>query len=351
MKRVLLECVEDLESDHSTRAACALTGMARATVYRRRRSTTGHPSTKAGSAPKPAVKRRQPSALSDEERERIIEYATGAEFVDKSPHQMFYALLERGVYLGSERTIYRVLAAQNLVGDRRPHVNHPPRVMPHLHATAPGQVASWDITALATPWRGRYFYAYVMLDLFSRFMPATSVHETQSEHHATAFIECCITGFGGVVPGVIHSDNGAPMIAGSMTDLYRTLGVTRSLSRPRTSNDNPYSEAAFKTIKYAPAYPDAFESIVDAQSYFDDFRVYYNNAHYHSGLNYYTPASIYNGTWRAMQRRRQETLDAAYRAHPHRFTTPPTAAAPPAEAWINRPASTITTTTPGGPAH
>lgn len=287
---------------------------------------------------------RQPTQLSPSERAAIIDHATSREFVDKAPQQMFYALLERGVYLGSPRTIYRVLAAQQLVGDRRPYTTHPPRAIPHLHATAPGQVASWDITAVNAARKSQYFYAYVMLDLFSRFMPAAQLHHAQSEHHAAPFIKACIAGFDGHVPTVIHSDNGSPMIAGSIIDLYKSLGITRSLSRPRVSNDNPYSEAAFKTVKYAPAYPDFFHSIDEAQEYFDDFREYYNNSHYHSGLNYYTPASVFNGTWPAIQAKRQQSLDAAYTQRPDRFHEPPRALPPPADVWINEVTSTITTT-------
>lgn len=181
MRRILTECVTSLEVDHSTRWACSMAGVSRATLHRRRHGaqmSAGAFQQKLEQGTSNSAPRRQPAALSEEEHHRIIEYATGSQFVDKSPHQMFYALLERGVYLGSERTIYRVLAAQNLIGDRRPHVNHPPRVVPHLHATGPCQVASWDITAVLTPRRGRYFYAYVMLDLYSRFMPAANLRDT-----------------------------------------------------------------------------------------------------------------------------------------------------------------------------
>ncbi len=136
------------------------------------------------------------------------------------------------------------------------------------------------------------------------------------------------------------------MIATSLADLYQRLGITRSLSRPRVSNDNPYSEAIFKTVKYCPAYPTHFTSLAETQQFLDDFRHYYNHHHYHSGLNYYTPVSVHNGTWPHIQQLRQATLDAAYTAHPHRFTRAPTAPPPPAEAWINQPRATITTTNP-----
>ena len=347
----MIECVSALESDHSTRAACAMTGLSRATLYRRRTnrpesSSENDPATTMAAKPR---RRPQPSALSVQERALIVEYATSREFVDKSPQQMFYTLLERGIYVASPRTIYRVLAGQGLVGDRRPHTSHPARVVPHLHATAPGDVASWDITAVRTPRRGQYFYAYVMLDVFSRFMPAAALHHTQSEAHARPFVQACIAGFGGMIPKVVHSDNGAPMIAGTMSELYQTLGITRSLSRPRVSNDNPYSESVFKTLKYAPAYPDYFENLGEAQRYFDDFRAYYNNCHYHSGLNYYTPASVFNGTWDTIQKTRQAVLDGAYAARPDRFSRRPRVPAPPTEAWINQAARTITTTPEAAP--
>lgn len=185
-----------------------------------------------------------------------------------------------------------------------------------------------------------------MIDIYSRFMPAAQAHPGPREEYTEGFIEACIAGFGGVIPTVIHSDNGSAMIANSVAQLYERLHITRSLSRPRVSNDNPFSEAIFKTTKYCPAYPGRFEDITQSQFFLDDFRNYYNNHHYHSGLKFYTPASVHNGTWPHIQAIRQQTLDVAYAANPRRFTRPPTAAAPPTSAWINQPRATITTTDP-----
>jgi len=289
------------------------------------------------------------NALSRVERDGIIEILTGPEFVDKAPTQVYYTLLERGEYLASPRTMYRVLAAAGLLTERRDQARHPPRAVPHLHATGPCQVASWDITALLGPRRGLYYYGFMMVDIFSRFMPAARSYPGPREEYTDEFITACIEGFGGVIPKVIHSDNGSAMIAGTVADLYERLGVTRSLSRPRVSNDNPYSEALFKTTKYCPAYPGSFDSLTESQEFLDDLRNYYNNHHYHSGLKFYTPISVHNGTWPHIQALRQSTLDAAYHANPHRFTRPPIAPGPPTEAWINQPRATITTTDPQPP--
>ncbi len=327
-----------LHGDVSTRAACELVGLARATKHRQDRPVLGP-----RRAPGPGT---SPNALSSTERAEILTVLNCPEFVDKAPTQVFYALLERGRYLGSPRTMYRVLASEGLVRERRPQATHPPRVVPHLHADAPGQVASWDITALPAVIKRLYFYAFVMIDIYSRFMPAALAYPGPREEYTEEFITACIAGFGGVIPTVIHSDNGSAMIAGTVADLYERLHITRSLSRPRVSNDNPFSEAVFKTVKYCPAYPGRFEDLADSQVFLDDFRDYYNNHHYHSGLKFYTPASVHDGTWRQIQAIRQHTLNTAYAANPRRFTRPPVAASPPAGAWINQPRATITTTDP-----
>ena len=250
----------------------------------------------------------------------------------------YYALLERGRYLGSPRTMYRVLASEGLVRERRPQAQHPPRAVPHLRADGPCQVASWDITALPGVLKRVYYYAFVMIDIYSRYMPAALAYPGPREEYTHEFIEAAIAGFGGVIPDVIHSDNGSAMIAGSVAELYDRLGITRSLSRPRVSNDNPFSEAVFKTTKYCPAYPGRFEDLTQSQAFLDDFRNYYNHHHYHSGLKFYTPASVHNGTWRHIQARRQQTLNAAYAAHPERFgNRRPQPPKLPTVAWINQP--------------
>ena len=322
----------------STRAACALLGLSRATKHRQDHPVHG-PRRKTGPATPATV-------LSSDERVEILTVLTGPEFVDKAPTQVYYALLERGQYLGSPRTMYRVLASENLVRERRPQATHPPRVIPHLHADAPCQVASWDITALPAVTKRIYYYAFVMIDIYSRYMPAALAYPGPREEYTQEFIEACIAGFGGVNPTVIHSDNGSAMIAGSVAELYERLNITRSLSRPRVSNDKPFSEAVFKTTKYCPAYPGRFQDLTESQVFLDDFRSHYNTYHYHSGLKFYTPASVHNGTWPRIQALRQRTLDAAYAANPRRFTRPPVAVGPPTSAWINQPRATTTTTDP-----
>ncbi len=215
---------------------------------------------------------------------------------------------------------------------------HPPRVRPELVATGPSQVWSWDITKLKGPWRGIWFDLYVMLDIFSRKAIWQEVHATENGDLARAFIENSITANGGTAPGGIHSDNGTSMTSKTVTGLLADLKISRSHSRPHVSNDNPYSEAQFKTLKYCPAFPGSFETLHQARDFCDIFFAYYNNEHRHSGIGLHTPASVHDGTAWAIQARRQHVLDQAYAASPIRFQGKrPRAPRLPAKVWINQP--------------
>jgi putative transposase len=310
-------------------------GLARASVYRARAPRVH--------GPRPApVPGDQPNALSDGERKQILAVLNSREFMDKSPEQVWAVLLDRGVYLGSVSTMYRVLRSDGQVQERRAQASHPARVRPELVATGPNQVWSWDITKLKGPVRGLYFDLYVLLDIFSRKAMNWQVHAAENGELAKDFLDSAIVLNDGLAPRTIHSDNGTSMTSKTVATLLADLHITRSLSRPHVSNDNPYSEAINKTLKYCPAFPDCFTSIYDARVFTARFFSYYNTEHRHSGIGLYTPQSVHDGTWEIVRRHRQQVLDEVYSAHPERFRKGrPTAPALPSRTWINRPPSKI----------
>lgn len=322
-----------------TRKACALLGLSRASVYRARVPITYGPRL----APSPGA---QPAALDATERAAILAVLDSTRFVDKAPAQAWAILLDEGCYLGSVSTFYRVLREHGQVRERRAQATHPARVRPELVATGPNQVWSWDITKLRGPFRGTYFDAYVMLDIFSRKAIHWEVHVTETGELARDFIDHAIAVNGGLIPKTIHSDNGTSMTSKNVAALLSDLHIQRSLSRPHVSNDNPYSEALFKTVKYCPVFPDDFTSVYDARVFMGTFFEYYNTEHRHSGIGLYTPASVHDGTWTNVRDNRQLVLDSAYAAHPERFHRGrPIAPDLPARAWINKPPATIETDT------
>ena len=320
--------VQQLAEHASTAAACRLLGRSRAGHYRSLRP------------PVPAGvhgPRRAPcNALSSAERARVLAVLTSDRFVDKSVAQVWATLLDEGTYLCSMSTMYRILRANHASGERRSQASHPPRTVPELLATKPGQVWSWDITKLRGPQRGVYYDLYVVLDIFSRYVVAWTVAAREDSALATEMLEQAMGVHG--VPEVVHADRGTSMTSKPVAQLLVDLGVTRSHSRPHVSNDNPYSEAAFKTLKYAPAFPENFGSLADARAFGEAFFGYYNHEHRHAGIGLHTPASVHYGTAGHVRAMRQHTLDAAYQARPERFghrrPTPPKL---PTEAWINQP--------------
>jgi putative transposase len=329
-----------LEEVTTTSEACALLGIPRASVYRRRApasptptSTSTAPARRGGS---------QPTALSQAERDEIRDALNSPRFVDKSPEQVWATLLDEGVYLGSVASLYRVLREGGPVTDRRAQARHPTRTRPELLALGPDQIWSWDTTALKGPVRGVNFDAFVMLDIYSRKSINWEVHTTENGELAEAFIANSVRRNDGVLPNAVHNDNGSPMISKPVAALLDDLTVRQSFSRPGKSNDNPYSEAAFKTLKYCPVFPDRFGSIQDARVFLDAFFTYYNTEHRHSGIGYYTPASVHDGSWKHIRDARQKTLDAAYETHPERFRRGrPQAPGLPIQVWINKPHRTI----------
>jgi len=310
----------------TTRTAAELTGLPRSTATRRPAVPVVEPT-----PPRPPANR-----LSAAERWEILAVLDAPRFVDLPPIQIYAQLLDEGTYLCSMSTMHRILRANHAAGERRSQATHPPRTVPELLATKPGQVWSWDITKLRGPQRGVYYDLYVVLDIFSRYVVAWTVAAREDSALAKEMLEQAMGVHG--VPEVVHADRGTSMTSKPVAQLLVDLGVTRSHSRPHVSNDNPYSEAAFKTLKYAPVFPENFGSLADARTFGESFFGYYNHEHRHSGIGLHTPASVHHGTAGHVRAMRQQTLDAAYQARPERFghrrPTPPKL---PTEAWINQP--------------
>jgi putative transposase len=290
------------------------------------------------------VRAPHPASLTREEQAALLAVLNSDRFADKSPAQVRVILLDEGIYLASVSSMYRVLRAADQVRERRAQAAHPPRVRPELVADGPDQVRTWDITKLKGPWRGTYFDLYVMIDIFSRKAIHQEVHLTETGELAGDFIENAIIANGGARPGYIHAGNGTSMTSKTVTDLLADLKITKSHSRPHVSNDNPYSEANFKTLKYCPAFPGSFATLGEARQFCGIFFTYYNNEHRHSGIGLHTPASVHDGTAQAIRARRQQVLDAACAARPDRFRgRHPVAPKLPGKAWINKPRTTIET--------
>jgi putative transposase len=235
--------------------------------------------------------------------------------------------------------MYRILADNAQVKDRRRQARHPARARPELTATGPGQVFTWDITKLHGPGKGVYYDAYVMIDIYSRYIVGAHVHAGESAVLAEEMMRQIFHVHG--VPQVVHADRGTSMTSKTVATLLTDLGVTRSHSRPRVSNDNPYSESWFKTLKYAPVFPERFGSVHDARMFLDQFVQFYNHEHHHTGIGLHTPADVHFGLTDATTQRRAASLRAARTAHPERFTTTsdPKILDLPGSAWINPPAA------------
>lgn len=316
-------------------AACAAAGRPRASHYRH------HPVRPASATPAAAAvpRRRQPRELSPAERQHVLDVLHSERFVDMAPAEVYATLLDEGVYLASESTMYRLLRQRGETGDRRRHATHPARRKPELVADAANRVWSWDITKLHGPAKWTYYYLYVALDIFSRYAVAWMVANRESAILAERmFTETIRKQRIEAGQSSIHADNGSAMASKPVAFLLADLGVTKSHSRPHVSNDNPYSEAQFKTLKYRPDFPDRFGSIEDARVFCDTFFTWYNHEHRHSGIGMHTPADVHYGRAEAVRRARRLVLDTAYRQHPERFVhRPPQPPKLPTTAWINKP--------------
>ncbi len=323
---MIAPAVDELAAVTSTATACRLLGRSRAGHYRSRQPK---PPAQPGVRPAP------PNALSEPERARVLATLTSARFADKSVGQVWATLLDEGVYLASMSTMHRLLRAVGCSGERRRQATHPARVKPELLATAPGRVWSWDITKLRGSDRGVYYDLYVILDIYSRYVVGWTVAATESAQLAVELIAAAAREHG--APHAVHADRGTSMTSKPVAQLLVDLGVARSHSRPHVSNDNPYSEAQFKTLKYAPAFPEKFGSLADARAFCGEFFAYYNHEHRHRGIGLHTPASVHYGTAAEIRAQRAATLDAAYTANPHRFPRRPIPPKLPNAAWINQP--------------
>jgi putative transposase len=259
-------------------------------------------------------------------------------FCDLAPAQVYASLLDDGIYLCSIPTMYRLLRARAEVRERRRHARHPAAVRPELVATAPGQVWSWDITKLRGPYKWTWYYLYVILDVYSRYAVGWAVAARETAALAEALIAECLH-VEDIDHGqlTIHADRGTSMTSKPVALLLADLGVTRSHSRPHVSNDNPYSESQFKTLKYFPAFPERFSGLEHARRFTDGFFEHYNHRHHHTGLALLTPADVHHGHADTVIAARQTVLDAAYRRQPERFRRPPLAPHLPPAVYINEP--------------
>jgi putative transposase len=328
----MIRAVEDLAQAVGVQRACDVLGVPRNAVYRARRPASAEPL-----APRPSPAR----ALSNEEREAVRQTLNSQRFQDCAPRAAYATLLDEGQYLCSWRTRYRILAENAEVRERREQLRHPAYAKPELLATAPNQVWSWDITKLLGPAKWTYYYLYVMLDIFSRYVVGWLIAEHESSQLAEALIaEACAKQTIQPEQLTIHADRGSPMVAKPVAVLLADLGVTKSHSRPHQSNDNPFSEAQFKTMKYRPDYPERFGGLLEARQWARDFFSWYNAVHRHMGIGLMTPATVHSGQAERVYQERQRVLQLAYAAHPERFVKglplPPTL---PTEVWINPPAA------------
>jgi len=326
-----MEAAEKFSIELGTAAACRAFGVPRASLYRRRQRAA---------APR-AAPTRPPShrALTGVERQEVLDVLHSERFVDQAPAQVAATLLDEDHYLCSVRTMYRILDANQELRERRNQRRHPVYEKPELLATGPNEVWSWDITKLKGPRKWTYYYLYVILDIFSRQVVGWMVADCEASSLAKKLIrESCDKHRIAEDQLTLHADRGSSMKSKAVALLLSDLGVTKTHSRPHVSDDNPFSEAQFKTLKYRPGFPERFGCIQDAKAFCRDFFGWYNNVHYHSGLNWLTPATVHYGRSEHIVQRRQHALDCARREHPERFVNEPrTIAGPPEEVWINPP--------------
>jgi putative transposase len=323
-----MKAAKQLSERVGVSAACQALGVPRSTFYRARQP-------KHDPKPRPTPER----ALKPEEQEQVLQVLNSERFQDCTPREVYATLLDKNEYLCHWRTMYRILEERQQVRERRDQLRHPTYTKPELLATGPNQLWSWDITKLRGPVKWTYYYLYTILDVFSRYVPGWLIAKCESAGLAKQLIaETCAKQ--GITPDrlTLHADRGGAMRSKTVALLLADLGVTKTHSRPYVSNDNPYSEAQFKTMKYRPDYPDRFGSIQDARAWARLFFHWYDHEHHHSGLALLTPATVHYGQAQAVIDRRQQVLQAAYAAHPERFVRgvpkPPSL---PTEVWINKP--------------
>jgi putative transposase len=321
-----MKAAEKLSERTSVSAACEALGVPRSNFYRSRQP-------KSEPKPRPTPER----ALTPEEKEVVRQMLNSERFQDHAPRQVYATLLDDGEYLCSWSTMYRILNEHQEVRERRDQLRHPDYAKPELLATGPNQLWSWDITKLKGPTKWTYYYLYTILDVFSRYVPGWLIADCESQQ---LIAESCAKQGIGLDQLTLHADRGSAMISKMVAQLLADLGVTQTHSRPYVSNDNPYSEAQFKTMKYRPGFPERFGSIQDARAWARTFFHWYHHEHHHSGLGLLTPATVHYGQAQAVLEQRQRVLQAAYAAHPERFVRgEPKPPSLPTEVWINEPQS------------
>lgn len=319
-----------------TAPACLALGVSRASFYRQLAPVHG-----------PAPARPRPArALTNPEREAVLAHLYSDRFQDQSPMEVCATLLDEGHYYCSVRTMYRLLAQAGQTRERRAQLVHPAYAKPELLTSAPNQLWSWDITKLLGPAKWTYFYLYVILDVYSRYVVGWMIaHRESAELAKQLFADTCAKQNIKENELTIHADNGSSMTSRSVAFLLSDLGITKTHSRPHVSNDNPYSESQFKTMKYRPHYPDRFGSIEDARALTGNFVHWYNEEHHHSGISLLTPSMLHHGQAPLIIEKRQSVLNAAYLIHPERFVKrPPKSPPAPAQVWINKPLTPVDNT-------
>jgi putative transposase len=337
--------VSELSTTIGVSAACRQLEVPRGWYYRRQAAQTGNVQKSPAARPRPTPAH----ALSQAEKEQLRAVLNSERFMDQPPREVYATLLDEEQYLCHWRTMYRVLAEHQEVRERRRLRQHPTYSQPQLRATGPNQVWSWDITRLYGLTARVFYYLYLILDIYSRYIVGWTVVEQESAALAREFVAItCHKQQIAPEQLTLHSDRGSPMRAQTMAELLIKLGVAKSHSRPYTPNDNPFSEAQFKTLKERPDYPGQFASLAEARQWTRGFVGWYNNEHHHVALRLMTPAVVHYGQAEQVRLRRQQVLDAAYARHPERFKNgPPQAAGAPPEVWINPPADTAFLDTAG----
>lgn len=335
----MIQAAEELAVSHGIAAACAALAVPRSSLYRARPAPTVTAADLP--APEPPTRPAPPRALSPSEKAQVREVLNSERFQDLAPREVYAELLDEERYLCSISTMYRILAEHAEVRERRNQRRHPTYHKPELLATGPNQVWSWDITQLRGPSKGVYYYLYVIIDIYSRYVVGWLIAEIEAAELAEQLIAAtCAKQDVQRAQLTLHADNGSPMIAKTVASLLADLGVTKSHSRPHVSNDNPYSEAQFKTLKYRPDYPERFGSGAAARQWARGFFAWYNDQHHHTGLALLTPATVHTGRAEIVRQQHQGVLQQAYQAHPERFVRGrPQPTKLPAAVWINPPAA------------
>jgi len=328
--------VNELEPVIGTKPACEVLGVKRPTLYRRRKQRPTAPKNK---------RRASPRALTEPERAQVLEVLHSPRFADVSPGEVVATLLDEGRYLASERTMYRILEAHGENRERRNQLTHPAYLRPELLAESPNELWSWDITKLKGPVKWTYYYLYVILDVFSRYVTGWMIAERETATLATRLIKETIAKHNADPRKLtVHADRGSSMTSKPLALLLADLGATKSHSRPYTSTDNCFSEAQFKTLKYRPDFPGRFGSIQDARSFCVGFFDWYNTKHRHSGIGMMTPEAMHYGWAKQLRAQRAVVLKNAYDEHPERFSRGvPQPRRLPTAAWINPPEIRSTT--------